>query len=110
MDGTNAEHHRHRGMSGHSQLKVPGSRAPVLDCLCIASVGRCVPALAFDRPEVAALVIEDVCWRIAMADWAARRPSVWRRRARAAWCADGELLQAERDRIALIACEVGLRP
>lgn len=44
--------------------------------------------------------------KIAMTGWAAGRPRVWHRRARAAWRADGELLQAKRDRVAMMACEV----
>lgn len=108
MDRTPAERrHTHPGTLRHIQLKAAATRAPVPDCLYLGSLGHCVPVAEIDRPEVAVLVIEDLCWRISMAEWAARRPSIWRRRARVAWRADGELLQAKRDRVAMMACGSG---
>jgi hypothetical protein len=63
-----------------------------------------------DRADVAVVVIEDLCWSIATADWSARRPPIWRRRARVAWQLDGEALKAKRDRIRVMAAETGLSP
>ncbi|MGH8862968.1 MAG: hypothetical protein ACRDVG_17315 [Jatrophihabitantaceae bacterium] len=54
------------------------------------------------------MVVEDLCWQIALDGWKARRPRWWRMRARAAWRGDGETVQAERDRVALMAREAGI--
>jgi hypothetical protein len=108
MDETRPDHH-HRGRSRRSQLEVRRNRAPVLGYLYLRSLGHCVPVAEMDRPEVAAVVIEDLCWQIALDDWVTRRPHGWRRQhARAAWRMDGERLLAERDRMAMMACEVGM--
>lgn len=79
------------------------------DQLLIESVGQSVPLRDMDRVDVAVVVIEDLCWRIATESWSARRPPRWRRRARTAWRAEGEALQAKRDRVRGMAAEVGLR-
>ncbi len=100
---------------GHSHAdrhppRPSGTRKAAPGQLLLETVGRCVPLVDLDRADIAAVVIEDLCWSIATADWSARRPPVWRRHARAAWRADGEALQAKRDRIRLMVSETGLSP
>jgi hypothetical protein len=109
MDDPRPQHEQQSDMTRRDQLRAqPRRRLPVAGHLCVASVDHCVPIVEFDRPEVAAVVVEDLCWRIALEDWQARRPPWWHRRARAAWRRVGESVQAERDRVALMARAAGI--
>lgn len=109
MDESRPERDPHAGMLRRDQLKAPPRDGrPVAGHLCLASIGHCIPVAQFDRPATAAVVIEDLCWRFALDGWKARRPRWWHRRARAAWREHGETVQAERDRVALLAREAGL--
>src|SRR5689334_9542733 len=74
-------------------------RAVSSDKLLIESIGQSVPLRDIDRVDVAVVVIEDLCWRIATESWSARRPPRWRHRARIAWRAEGEALQTKQDRV-----------
>ena len=102
------ERHPTTRATHRANLRPLAAHKPLPGHILVESVDHCVPVLDTERADVAAVVIEDLCWSIAMADWSARRPSVWRRRARAAWRADGEALQALRDRIFRMAVEIGL--
>jgi hypothetical protein len=77
--------------------------------LLIEPVGQRVPLRDIERADVASVVIEDLCWRRAIAAGLARRPTVWRRRARSAWRADGAALQNKQARSRRTAAEIGLR-
>jgi len=59
------------------------------------------------EPLVAQLVGEDVSWRIAVADWHSRRPSLWHLRARLTWSREGGALECKRARLSTSAA--GLR-
>lgn len=73
--------------------------------LYLQSVDLRVPEMAFFRPEVAFVVTEDFCWRVAVADWDSRRPPWWRRRSKDAWRAERDVLRAKRERIRALAEE-----
>jgi hypothetical protein len=100
--------HPRPGAARHSQLKPPAVHEPVKGWLFLGSVDLGIPMVDIDRPDVAVVVIEDLCWRIAVADWAARRPPLWRRHTRAAWCTEGELLQDKQDGIIAMAAQAGM--
>jgi hypothetical protein len=110
MDEPRAEQEPHAGMTRRDQLKAPprDPRRPVAGHLRLASVGQWIPVAEIDSAGMAVLVVEDLCWRIALDGWKTRRPSWWRRSARAAWRGDGETVQTERDRVALMAREAGI--
>jgi hypothetical protein len=109
MEEPRPEREPHGGMMRRDQVNAPPRDGrPVAGYLRLASVGQCLPVVEFDRPGVAVVVVEDLCWRIALEGWKARRPRWWRRRARAAWRGDGAGVQAERDRVALMAREAGI--
>lgn len=102
------EPHPSTGASHRTSSRPPATHKPLRGHILVESVDQCVSVLDTARADIAVVVIEDLCWSIAMADWSARRPSVWRRRARTAWRADGEALAAMRDRISTMAGEIGL--
>lgn len=109
MDEPRPEYGPHAEMKRRDQIKAPPrDRRSVAGHLRLASVGHCIPVVEFDRPGMGVVVVEDLCWRIALEGWKGRRPRWWRRRARAAWRGDGETVQAERDRVALMAREAGI--
>jgi hypothetical protein len=56
------------------------------------SISRVVPVSEMDRPDVAVVVIEALCWHFAMADSNRRRPRFWRRREHDKWCVEHEAL------------------
>ena len=108
MDEERSKRHADAREARRSRLKPPGAHAPIAGFLYLASVDHCVPVREIDRPDIAALVIEDLCWQIAVADWAARRPRVWRRQERIDWRLEGEVLQVNGDHITTMACEIGV--
>lgn len=74
----------------------------------LASIAAWIPTIyGADRPLVATLLSEDVCWCIARDDWSGRRPPLWRHKERSAWRAEGRLLEDKRERIAAQAAELG---
>jgi hypothetical protein len=58
--------------------------------------------------QLAGLVVDDLCWEIALADWSRREPRRWQRRRRASWRAEESALWAERGRIRTLAQRYGL--
>lgn len=102
--------HERSGRPRWGQLigRARGRRA-ALERLYLGSVDQCVATRDLDRPEVAVLVVEDLCWRIAVEGWHRRKPMPWRRRARAAWRQEGDVLRAKQDRIVEMAGDTGLR-
>jgi hypothetical protein len=60
------------------------------------------------EPLVAQLVGEDVSWRIAVADWHARRPALVHLQARIAWAREGSALEGKRARLANSAAALRL--
>jgi hypothetical protein len=56
------------------------------------------------------LMTEDFCWQMTAQDWRARRPARLHRAARAAWRAEGLLIEQKRERIRELAGELGLVP
>jgi hypothetical protein len=103
---------RHDRGGGPRRIHIRGLRAdaPPFDCVYLASIGRCLPTSSLDSDGVTELVVEDLCWCIAMAAWTEDRPSHLRRRARARWRAEGELLQARQRDLVTMAAEAGIRP
>jgi hypothetical protein len=74
----------------------------------LSSVSTWIPTIyGADRPLVAALLSEDLCWCIAREDWSGRRPPLWKHAERAAWRDEGRLLEEKRVRIAEQAAELG---
>ncbi|GAA2052014.1 hypothetical protein GCM10009839_69070 [Catenulispora yoronensis] len=47
--------------------------------------------------------MEDLCWRLAMDAWRARRPRLWELRWRVAWRAEREVLEAKQRRLGAMA-------
>jgi hypothetical protein len=74
--------------------------------LVLVSAGTGVPLrLAAESPTLMLLAVEDLCWQLAVADLAARRPRRWRRDERATWREDRSRLEAKRARLAAMAQE-----
>lgn len=66
----------------------------------LASVRMTVPAHPdLLSPGMRVAVVEDLLWSVESEQWAKHRPFVWRRKARAAWRAEGAALSAKRERI-----------
>ena len=107
-----AKPERHERGGGPRRIRVRGPRADGrrFDCAYLDSIGICVPTRELDRRDMTELVIEDLCWCIAMAAWVDGRPSRRRRRARAQWRAEGEQLRARRQELAKMAREAGIWP
>ena len=80
------------------------------DELYLESLGRAVPVSDCLRPDVGFLISEDFCWRMAMADWSARRPRRWQRTSRKAWRTEGAVLQAKKQRLRQLAIAIGIQP
>lgn len=59
-------------------------------------------------PDLADLMVQDLCWEIALADWSEREPRPWQRRRRAQWRAEEDALWDERRRIRSLAQDFGL--
>jgi hypothetical protein len=78
--------------------------------LFLQSIGGRVPLTEMDCPGAAAVVIEDLCWRLAIADADRRRPRFWRRREYDVWRAERKELAAARERIRTMADAIGLDP
>ena len=76
MSEPRPQHEPHAGMTRRDQAP-PRVGRPVAGHLRVASVGQCVPIAELNRPGVAAVVVEDLCWRIALEaeSLAVRRPS-----------------------------------
>jgi hypothetical protein len=108
MWGNPVDRHKHRArrISGISS----SAGAQSFDCVYLESVDRCTAIVDFNEHQVAALIIDDLCWSIATSDWATRRPPLWRRKNRAAWRAEGELLHTTRHGLRRTADRVGIRP
>lgn len=86
-----------------------GDRRSTADhTLYLQSVDLRVPETALFRPEVAFVVTEDFCWRVAVADCDRRRPPLWRRRGKDAWRVERDVLRAKRERIRAMADEFGI--
>lgn len=80
--------------------RLPRHRTPRAWNLHLESTGTDIAARYLtESPAVAALTVEDLCWRASTEDWKRRRPHRWRSAARADWLAEGELLAAEADRL-----------
>ncbi len=94
-----------------SRARMNAARADTraLDCLYLDSVGRWIPTREVElRHDVMEIVIEDLCWRIAMAAWTERRPHRWRHGARIAWQAEGDQLQNRRRGLVTTAGQAGI--
>lgn len=105
-----AEPERHEQRGGPRRIHVRGLRADAraFDCVYLDSIGQCIPMSELGRHDMMEFAIEDLCWCIAMAAWADGRPP--RRRARAQWRAEGDLLQARRRGLMRMAVEAGIWP
>jgi hypothetical protein len=62
----------------------------------------------FADDRLTQLLVDDLCWQIALTDWSAREPRRWQRRRRAKWRAEEAALWAERGRIRALAEHHGL--
>lgn len=81
----------------------------VTDGVWIGSAGVWVPqGWCVAYPLVAQLVGEDLAWRLAMADWNARRPRVWCLPARTRWSHEGTQLRRKRGRLVSCARQLGI--
>jgi hypothetical protein len=74
--------------------------------LTLYSARTAVPIrLAAESPTLMLLAVEDLCWQLAVADLAARRPPFWHRTERAAWHQERQRWEAKRARLAAMAHE-----
>lgn len=81
------------------------------DELYLESLGASVSLVdSMVCPGLGEVLSEDCCWRIAVADWRVRRPSIWQCDARARWREEGQQLAELRARIAALARTVDLWP
>lgn len=72
--------------------------------LGLESCGLQVPmGLAAKSPTLLVVAVEDLCWRLAMDAWRARRPRPWQLRRRAAWRAERTVLKAKQQRLSAMA-------
>lgn len=72
--------------------------------LGLESCGVQVPiGLAAESSMLQVVIVEDLCWRLAMNAWRARRPRPWQLRRRAAWRAERAVLTAEEQRLRAMA-------
>jgi hypothetical protein len=79
------------------------------DAVWIGSTGVWVPqGWCVAYPLVAQLVGEDLAWRLAMADWNARRPRLWVLPARTKWSREGAQLRKKRGRLVACARQLGI--
>jgi hypothetical protein len=102
---------RAEAQSRFSRLRRRRAALPVSTDLRLAALERRVaPVLGRDNPLVASLLSEDTCWQIAREDWQSRKPRPWRLEERRVWRAEGEVLEAKRDRLREQAAELGLAP
>lgn len=85
--------------------------APDPDRLHLGSFDRPIDVSdALNRPSVAVMLTEDLCWQTFVADWRTRRPPLWHRQERAAWRAEGAVLEEKKARIRALAVEAGVMP
>ncbi|OLE23868.1 MAG: hypothetical protein AUG49_14905 [Catenulispora sp. 13_1_20CM_3_70_7] len=87
----------------HRRLKASDPRSWNL---VLASAGTGVPVrMVLDSPGLLTAAVEDLEWRLALADLRAGRPHRWQRSKMAAWSAEQERLEDRRRRIAEFAAE-----
>lgn len=100
-----------KGSKRGDKTVTPDADIEVEQRVWIAAATAWVPegwCLAY--PLVQQLAGEDLAWRFALADWKARRPSVWSFSARSAWRREGAVLADKQRRLAACAKELRIRP
>lgn len=91
---------------GHWHWHLPTRRrreraAVLAQNLTLASAGTGVPLpLVENDPMLMHLAVEDLCWRLELADLGRRRPRRGDQAARDAWLTERQVLEAERRRLA----------
>jgi hypothetical protein len=60
------------------------------------------------EPAVMTVLVEDLCWQIACANWTARAPRWWRRQRRAQWRTEEAALRRQRHQARTMAIESGI--
>lgn len=108
MDNNHPERSQPLPVPASIQSSANRGSTPADRMLYLQSVDLRVPDQAFYRPDVAFVVTEDFCWRVAVADCDRRRPPWWRRRGKDAWRAERAMLRAKRERIRAMADEFGI--
>jgi hypothetical protein len=83
----------------------PSARSSRQSCnIRLESCGYQVPlGLAANSPTLLVVAVEDLCWRLAMDAWQARRPKPWQLRRRAVWRAERVVLTDKQQRLKAMA-------